>query len=179
MKFATIITILAAISGAYSMVIKRDTPVKKVIIDLTAALGELDATANDFDGNIQPVVDAADHVISLIGSGQSTAEGAASIEFFDAVALLEPVKELDDHAKTFFNDVKDRVDDVRKAKQCGVIREKLGIVNTTGQKLVDTILNKVTSAQAQAQAKPYVDDIKSLLDKSQDLFVEGNCVNAS
>ncbi|KAK9688624.1 hypothetical protein K7432_014348, partial [Basidiobolus ranarum] len=61
MKFATLITILAGISSAYSMVIKRDTPVKKVITDLTAAFDKLDAAAIAFDGNIQPVVNAADY----------------------------------------------------------------------------------------------------------------------
>ncbi|OAQ22916.1 hypothetical protein K457DRAFT_130921 [Linnemannia elongata AG-77] len=179
MKFAIPITILAAISGAYSMVIKRDTPVKKVITDLTAAFDKLDAAANAFDGNFQPVVDATDYVISLIGSGQTTTEGAAVIGLGDAAALLDPVKELDNHVKTLFNDVKGRVDNAEKAKQCDVTREKLATVSSTGQKLIDTILGKVSSAFAKAQAKPYFDDIKNLLDQFQVLFAEGNCVNAS
>ncbi|KAK9763518.1 hypothetical protein K7432_009729 [Basidiobolus ranarum] len=179
MKFATLITILATISGAYSMVIKRDTPVKKVITDLTAAFDKLDTAAIAFDGNVQPVVNAADYVISLIGSGQTIAEGAAPIGLGDAATLLDPIKELDGHIKTFFNDLKGRVGDVGKAKQCDVALGKLGTINSTCQKLIGAIVDKVTSTFAKAQAKPYFDDIKNLLAQSQDLFVKGNCVNAS
>lgn len=179
MKFATPLTILAAISGAYSLVIQRDTTVKKVITDVTAALDDLDKAAKDFNGDIKPVVDAADKVITLITSGQTTADDAAPIGLGDAAGLLDPVKQLDNQAKTLFNDVKGRVGDVEKAGQCDVTREKLSTVNTAGTKLIDTILNKVTSTFAKAQAKPYVDDIKNLLSQSQDLFAEGSCVNAS
>ncbi|KAG0360053.1 hypothetical protein BGX24_005644 [Mortierella sp. AD032] len=178
MKFATTINILAAISVVYSMVIKRDISVKKVITDLTAALDKLDAAAKAFDGNFQPVVDAADNIIYLIGSSQTTVEGAAPIDFDDAATLLNPVKRLDNHAKTLFEDNKNRVGDVEKAKQCDVAREKLSTVKTAGQKLIDAILNKVTSAYAKVKAKTYVDDFESILTQFQYLFAEGNCVNA-
>ncbi|KAK2596696.1 hypothetical protein QQS21_006211 [Conoideocrella luteorostrata] len=179
MKFTAPLTLLVAVSGAYSMVIERDTPVKQVITDVTGGVDKLDAAANNFSGDIKPVVEAAENLISLINNGQTVADGAAPIQLADAASLLQPVKDLDDHAKTLFNDVKGRVGDVEKAGQCDVTREKLGTVSTNGNKLIDSILNKVSSSFARAQAKPYTDDIKSLLQQAQDLFAEGKCVNAS
>lgn len=179
MKFSTPLVVLATITGAYSLVIGRDTPVKKVINDVTDSLKALDTAANSFDGDIQPVVDAADGVINTINNGQQVADGAPPIGLGDAATLLDPVKALDAQAKTLFNDVKGRVPDVEKAKQCDVTREKLSTVNSTGTKLIDTILNKVSSTFAKKQAQPYVDDIKKVLSDAQDLFAEGNCVNAS
>ncbi|KAF9899230.1 hypothetical protein EC991_009276 [Linnemannia zychae] len=179
MKFATLFTILAAIPCAYSIVIKRDTPVKKAITDITAAFDKLDFAANGFNGDIQPVIDAADYVISLIASGQTVTDGAAPIGLGDASTLLNPFKELDNHAKALFDNIKGRVGDIEKAHQCGVTHEKLDIIRSTAQKLIDTIFSKVTSAFFKSQARPYTDDIKRILDQSQDLFAEGNCVNAS
>ncbi|GJJ75471.1 hypothetical protein EMPS_07829 [Entomortierella parvispora] len=179
MKFATPIIMLTAMSGAYSMIIKRDTPVKNVITNLAAAFDKLDTTVKAFDGNIQPVVDAADNIISLIASGQITANDAALIGLADTVTLLDSFKELDQSSKTLFNDVKGRVAEVEKAKQCDVTREKLDTINASSKELIGTILRKITVVYAKAQAQPYINHIESTLAQTQDLFAENNCVNAN
>lgn len=176
MKFTTPLTILAAISGAYSLVInKRATPIRQTILDVTASIDQLDAAVNAYNGDFKPVSDAIDDVISVIASGQAIVTGAAPIGLGDAATLLDPVKALENQAKVLLRDVKAHVDDVKAAKQCTNTLGKITTFNTTGQKLVNDIVDKISSAFGKAQAKLYADNIKNTLAQAQDLFEPSNC----
>ncbi|KAF5122580.1 hypothetical protein E5D57_013066 [Metarhizium anisopliae] len=178
MRFATPVTLLAAISGTCAMVIQRDNPLAKCINSVTSSLNKLDVATKSFNGDIQPVVEAADNVIATIQHGQMVTDGTPSIGLFSAAALLQPVQILDNRAKVLFVDVKGRVLDVQKAKKCDVTRAKLSTLNSVGHKLIDTILNKISSGFARNIARPFTDDIKGLLAKSLDLFEGARCVDA-
>ncbi|EFY85948.1 hypothetical protein J3459_017592 [Metarhizium acridum] len=173
MKFAGLA--LLAIPGAHALVLPRDNALPKCLNDVTASINHLDDAARSFDGNITPVVEATDGVTATIQRCQTIVDNSEPIGLSLAVALLKPVQDLDKRAKNLFNDVKDKVDDVKKARQCGVTRNKLGALSSVGRGLTQTIVNKISSGMAKNIAKRYAEEIEKLLAKSQDLFAVGHC----
>jgi hypothetical protein len=177
MKFSAPITILAAISGACAMFAGADHPAQKIITDVTVAVGKLDEAVKAFSGVIQPVIDAADGVLASIVEGQKVADGIGPIELRDAILLYQPVRDLDIRVSGLFEDIKGRIGEVEKARQCDVTREKLTVIDTAGRKLMDTTLNKIQADIAKRVARPIVDNIKRTLTAAKGLFTNDHCVN--
>lgn len=180
MKFTTpfTFTLLAAISGAHSLVVERDASVKNIIADISGGVSSLGRAAQSLNGSsIQPVLTHVDDLIGLINDGQARVDKADTIEVFGAALLFWAVKDLDENMNHNFDTFRGCVGHVKKAKACDLVHEKLTTVSTKGNRLIDAILNKVSSGWAKSWAKPKTDHIRKMLHDAQHLFVKNNCVN--
>ncbi|OAA39425.1 Cell wall galactomannoprotein [Metarhizium rileyi] len=179
MKFTTSITILAGASGISAAALTMEPKtLAEVVNSVTSAISNLDTAARNFNGDIAPVIEAADKVIATIHLGQTMADAIPSIDLMSAMPLLEPVKSLESHAKALLDHVRSRVHDVEKAKRCEDTRSTLSVLNSSGRNLMDTIFNKIVDVLARNLALPLMDDIKALLAQALDLFAKGHCVDA-
>ncbi|KAG6036916.1 hypothetical protein E4U19_002934 [Claviceps sp. Clav32 group G5] len=178
MKFTTCLTLFSAFTGAsfaLSHNEKRVTPMTRVISDIAAAVSRLHEAAARFDGNIAPVVASSDKLIDLLVTGQSAAETCDPISLGDAISLISPCKLLERKSKMLATIFKDRIDDVKVARGCSMTREKITLIAIHAQKMVEAVVNKMTSPLARSTAKKMTGDIKTRFENVMDTFSEKNC----
>ncbi|KAG5983939.1 hypothetical protein E4U55_006646 [Claviceps digitariae] len=176
MKFSSTITFLAAIAGTYSLVIeKRTTPVRKVILDMAEAVGDLHEVTRTLDGDIDPLVRTSDRLIEVINMGQRTADTCDPLSLSDSLSLVNPTKVLERKSKQLITMLKMRIDEVRAARACGTTREKVNSIMALSTKLVDTIINKMASPMARSTAKQMTADMKKKFKLVETTFAENNC----
>ncbi|GAB0135734.1 hypothetical protein EsDP_00004061 [Epichloe bromicola] len=178
MKFTTPLVLLAAMSGARSLVIERDaSAVKKVIDDISGGVSSLGQAAQSWNGSdIQPVLAPVENLIRLIQHGQAVVDGVDSVGYGGTMSLFPAVRNLDKEINHNFDTFRGRVGHVQKAKACDTVHEKLATVSTIGIGLIDAILGKVSSL-AKSLAGRHTDHIKKMLLDAQGLFAQTNCVN--
>ncbi|KAG5921093.1 hypothetical protein E4U61_007167 [Claviceps capensis] len=177
MKFTTSLTLFSAFTGAYALSHheKRATPMTEAISNIAAGVSHLHEAAETFDGNIAPVVTSSDKLIELLASGQHVAESCEPINLGDAISLISPCKSLDRKSKMLVKLFKDRIDAVKAARACNTTREKMTTIAVHANKLVETVVNKMTSPLARSTAKKMTGDIKTRFDNMMNTFSEKNC----
>ncbi|KAG6061883.1 hypothetical protein E4U17_006689 [Claviceps sp. LM77 group G4] len=178
MKFTTCLTLFSAFTGAsyaLSHHEKRATPMTRVISDIAAGVSRLHEAASTFDGNITPVVVSSDKLIDLLVRGQSAAETCDPINLGDAISLISPCKLLERKSKMLATIFKDRIDDVKVARACSMTREKITLIAIHAQKMVEAVVNKMTSPLARSTAKKMTGDIRTRFENVMDTFSEKNC----
>ncbi|KID86181.1 cell wall protein [Metarhizium guizhouense ARSEF 977] len=174
MKFAALA--LLALSGTHALILPRgDHTLANCLNDVTSAITKLDAEAKAFEGTIQPVVNATDAVTDNIKTCQTIVDNSQPIGLSGALDLLKPVQEMDKRARNLLDAVKEKVDAVKKAKQCGLTRQKLGALCTAGRTLTQSICNKISNGMAKSIAKRHAGKIENLLTQSQEMFEPGKC----
>ncbi|KAF9426846.1 hypothetical protein BGZ94_005928 [Podila epigama] len=170
---------LAALTCAFPMIIKRSFPIVNIVEEVTTAVKEFNQASKAFVGDTTPCLDAADKIIAAIAAGQLTAEKLGSVTFLDVpkfAALLPAVSTLYAEALSLIAELTARVPEIAKAGQCKVAREKLGTVNVSAKKIIDTLADKIPTT-IRDTGKPVIDNIKKLLDESQNVVSESNCVD--
>ncbi|KAG6011364.1 hypothetical protein E4U54_008122 [Claviceps lovelessii] len=176
MKFTSVVTLFAAISGTYALVMeKRMTPVRQVIVELAEGVGDLHEAARTFSADIEPVVRVSDHVIEIIQGGQRIADTCDPLTLSDSYSLVNPTKLLQKKTRMLFKMIKQRVDDIRRARVCGTTRDKMTTIMALSTKLMDTIINKQESPMARSVAKNMSTDIKVRFQAVENMLSEGNC----
>ncbi|KAG6090445.1 hypothetical protein E4U15_005037 [Claviceps sp. LM218 group G6] len=178
MKFTTSLTLLSAFTGAYALSHsneKRTTPMTRAISDIAAGVSRLHEAASSFDGNIGPVVASSDKLIELLITGENIAETCDPISLGDAISLISPCKLLERKSKMLVKVFKDRIDDVKVARGCNLTREKITVIAVHANKMVETVVDKMTSPLARSTAKKMTGDIKTRFDNMMDSFSEKNC----
>ncbi|KAG5917340.1 hypothetical protein E4U42_007271 [Claviceps africana] len=161
MKLASTLTLLVAITGASSRSVeKRNTPVRKVIVDLTDGLTDLWEVSRAFNGDMDPVVRSSDRLVEILKHGQEVADGADPIELSDSYTLAEPTRALDARCKALYKTLMAKVDQVRASRACGTTREKLMIINDLSLHLIQTIIDKQVAPIARGVAKRIARAIK-------------------
>ncbi|KAG5944207.1 hypothetical protein E4U59_007454 [Claviceps monticola] len=177
MKFTTSLTLFSAFTGAYALSHneKRTTPMTAAISSIAAGVSHLHEAAETFDGNIEPVVARSDKLIELLANAQQVAESCEPIGLGDAISLISPCKSLDRKSKMLVKLFKDRIDDVKAARACNTTRDKMTSIAVYANKLVETVVNKMTSPLARSTAKKMTGDIKTRFDNIMNAFSEKNC----
>ncbi|KFG81374.1 hypothetical protein MANI_016344 [Metarhizium anisopliae] len=178
MKFAALA--LLALSGTHAVILPRDRPhnLAKCLNDVTGSITKLDTETKAFESTIQPVVNATDAVTANIQTCQNIVDNSDPIGLSGALELLKPVQEMDKSAKKLLEAVKEKVDAVKKAKQCGLAREKIGALCTAGRALTQSICNKISHSMARNIAKRHAAKIENILTQSQEIFEQGKCDDA-
>lgn len=176
MKFTTSITLFSVISGAFGLVIERDlATVKKVTADVQAGIDDLGAAAKAFNGDIQPIAEAAAKLITTIKSGTTTVAASSNLSVGDALALVDGTKNLQAHSQALVDQFKARKGDIQKAKQCEVTKATITEINTDSQALIKAIVSKVPPF-AQGIAAKQSQGIINVLNDAQNSFA--NCQDA-
>lgn len=175
MKFAALA--LLALSGTHAVILPRDRPhnLAKCLNEVTSTITKLDTETKAFEGTIQPVVNATDAVTANIQTCQTIVDNSDPIGLSGALELLKPVQEMDKSARKLLEAVKEKVDAVKKAKKCGLAREKIGALCTAGRALTQSICNKISHSMARNIAKRHAAKIENLLTQSQENFDTGKC----
>lgn len=177
MKYTTPIALLAVSAQAYVVEIRDVATIKGVLLNVQNGVDNLDAVGKAFDGNIQPVLDASNALITTVNEGKSTVDGSSNLSLGEALQLLGPVGTLKDHAQTLSDDLLARRAQVQQAKGCDLTRTQIGGIKDSSKGLIASIVSKVPDAAkniANQQASQFTD----ILQKAEDNFAGSNCVDA-
>ncbi|KAG5915721.1 hypothetical protein E4U53_004430 [Claviceps sorghi] len=176
MKFANMLALFAAITGTSALAMeKRNTPVRKVIVDVTTGISDLYECVKAFDGDMDPVVRASDRLCEIIQHGQEVTDRAEAIELSDSYSLAEPVKALDSKAKMLFKTLMHKTNEVRSVRACAKTREKLTTISKLSFKLIDTIVDKQVAPIARGASKRITEAMKKKFRILLEAYNQQNC----
>ena len=176
MKFSLV---AIAATGAAAAVVERDGKlVNGVIADVQASIEKLDSAVKSYSGDKGPLVDASEALVKVIKDGKTKVDGSGDLTQTDALALIDPVKDLTSASKTLVDDLTSKRDQVEKAGECDTVRGELKDISTNSDALVKSIVSKVPDA-LQDIAASLSAGVKKELDEANENFSEANCKNAS
>ncbi|PHH74442.1 hypothetical protein CDD82_4939 [Ophiocordyceps australis] len=180
MKFSAV-TFACMATGALATpptrVFERDlATVSGVIGTVGSDIDALDTAVKSYNGQSGPIVQAADTLIQAMKDGTTKVDGSSMLTLTDALGLQAPVKELQGKAENLLTDFKAKKPDIEKAGQCGLVRTKLGDINTNGQALIKAIISKVPQ-EAQSIAQSLAAGVTNVLNQAADEFSTSKCVD--
>ncbi|POR32974.1 Hydrophobic surface binding protein A [Tolypocladium paradoxum] len=180
MKFSSQLALVCLATGAYSRtVIERDLKVVTgVLSQVQTGIDNLDTVVKAFNDNPAPLTSASSKLVSTIKSGTTTIKGSSNLGLFEALALLQPVQDLQAHSKTLSDDLKAKRPAIQTAKQCDVTRQHISDIITASQALIDAVVSKVPKL-AQGIAADQAAGISKVLNKAAADFAPGSCTNAA
>ncbi|KAF4456628.1 cell wall protein [Fusarium austroafricanum] len=157
--------------------VQRDlATVTGVLNDVGSGIDGLDSAVKAFKGNSDPVVDAAEKLVSVINAGKTKVDKSDDLSLSDALGLQDPVKDLTKKAETLTDDLKAKRPQIQEAGLCGTTRTQISDINTASKKLIASVVSKVPKA-AQGIAENLASGLTDVLNEAQDAFSEKNCVD--
>lgn len=179
------VTVACLATGVYSRFAEPPTRIlERDVATITGAveavgqgIEKLDSAVKSFSGNVKPVQDAADKLLSTLKDGESKVKGSDKLSLTDALALQEPVKGLQSKSESLVSSLKSRKPEVEKGGLCGLIREQLGSINSGSLALIKAVVDKVPK-EAQPIAEGLAGGLKKVLNDANTEFNENNCKNS-
>ncbi|KAJ3548451.1 hypothetical protein NM208_g998 [Fusarium decemcellulare] len=157
--------------------VERDVAtVTEVLSDVGSGIDKLDSTVKSLPGDPDPVVDAAESLVSVINDGKAKVDKSDDLSLADALALQDPVQDLTKKAETLTENLKAKRSGIQEAGLCSTTRSQVSDINEASQKLIDSVVSKVPEA-AQSIAKDLASDLTNVLNEAQDAFSESNCAD--
>ncbi|KAF5008737.1 hypothetical protein FDECE_4974 [Fusarium decemcellulare] len=150
--------------------------VTEVLSDVGSGIDKLDSAVKSLPGDPDPVVNAAESLVSVINDGKSKVDKSDDLSLSDALGLQDPVQDLTKKAETLTDNLKSKKSGIQDAGLCSTTRSQISDINEASQKLIDSVVSKVPEA-AQSIAKDLASDLTNVLNEAQDAFSESNCVD--
>ncbi|KAF5603300.1 cell wall protein [Fusarium pseudocircinatum] len=191
MRFTTQVLSLSQLAGFLSLALAspsgviRDPPslvqrdlatITGVLNDVGSGIDDLDSAVKAFKGDSDPVVDAAESLVSVINDGKTKVDKSDDLSLSDALGLQDPVKDLTKQAETLTDDLKAKKPQLQEAGLCGTTRAQISNINDASKKLIASVVSKVPEA-AQGIAEDLASGLTDVLNDAQDAFSEKNCVD--
>ncbi|KAK2595115.1 hypothetical protein QQS21_007141 [Conoideocrella luteorostrata] len=175
MKFTTPLAFLCAISSASGLVIVRDLKtVTGALSSVQTGIDNLDAAFKQWTSDLAPLLDAANKLNAAITGGTSTVSGTTPLTLIEAIRIIRPVQELEDHAKTLVSTLKGKKQQIVQANLCQIISSQIGTIDTNSQALTKATVAKVPQV-AQGVATQVAKGILDVLADAKNEFSAQNC----
>ncbi|KAK3186912.1 hypothetical protein K4F52_004356 [Lecanicillium sp. MT-2017a] len=168
----TVLFFAAVVSAG---VVPRDLQTfRNVMAAVQTKTDALDAAVNAYNGNVQPVSDAADDLVDTVDSGNTQLVGQPQLSLSDTLVLNQDVTAFKSHARTLVDDLKAKRPQVITDGHCGLVRDKITEINSSSDTLINTLVSKVDPA-AKAIAEGQAKDIRAILQDAKDSYSTANC----
>lgn len=181
MKFSAV-TVACLATGVYSLsaeppahVLARDiAAITGVFAAVSKELEKLDSAVKGFSGDVKPVQDSADKLISAFQDGEAKVMGSGMLTLADALGLQEPVKGLQSQSEALVSDLKSRKSEIEKGGHCDLVRQKVSSINAGSMGLTKAVIGKVPT-EAQPIAESLASGVKKVLSDAASEFSKENC----
>lgn len=138
---------------------------------------DLAAVVKTFDGNLQPVFEASNTLITIVNNGTTIVDDSRSLAYSDVVKLRPQVHGLKDHAQILSDDLLAKRSEIQKAKGCDFTRVQIQNVKNASNVLIEALINKIVPV-LKGLAKKEAQGFTEILQKTEDDFSGSNCVDA-
>lgn len=178
MKFATLVTFLAAGAMANQQLSQRDI---KTITDLLSTIKSdlqgLDTAVKSYGPDKQPLLDALNKLLTDMKDGKAKVGASEQLTLTDAVTLTGPVQELTKVGQGLADDLNAQKPQVEKLGECKLVASSISSISTDSEGLINAVVSKVPP-EARDIANQLAGGLTALLKKSQDSFSDQNCKNS-
>ncbi|KAG5953601.1 hypothetical protein E4U53_004557 [Claviceps sorghi] len=179
MKFNTPLLVLSAVSGAYSLVVPRDSQdTINVLNGVQAAIDDLDSAVQEWTTDPTQTLDASNKLIGKLKDSSKAVQGGAAMNLIDAMMLLGPIGTLKTHAQTLVDDMSAKKQQIESQGLCDAVETQIDEIDNSSKNLVDATVAKIPQF-AQGIGKIAAQPIMDAINSAKQAFSKTNCVNGS
>lgn len=187
MKFLATVALIAGASAFVASPVERSPPtlverdlptVTSVLAGVQQGFNDLQKAAEEFNGDAEPLKNTANSVIATVEAGTKSFNEMTPLTVSECLKLVGPSNDLAKQGDALAQELKSRIADVEKAKECDTVRGFLDKGVTDASALIAALKAKVPSS-VQGIVQQQGDKITNTLKDAQTAFAGDKCTNAA
>lgn len=170
MKAAVVLSIATSALGA---IVARDAATVNGVIDTAGKdIQALTEAVSAYSGDKDPLVKAADKLVSDLKAGKQKVSGSGDLGLSDAALLAGPVQKLAGDGSKLTDALKAKKSEVEKAGECKLVQTQISDIYNASNDLIDTVVGLVSDEAAKPVAEKLAGQLTTVLDDAKSAFAQ-------
>ncbi|KAH8669075.1 hypothetical protein BX600DRAFT_511118 [Xylariales sp. PMI_506] len=159
--------------------VSRDlATITSVVAQVSAAIVQLDAAVQAFEGDDTELQAEAEDLITILTNGQAAVEASSALSLLDALSLSSLVTSIEPLGEKLVSDMEAKVSLVEQYGFCETVEAEIIEIAADVKSLIEAVISKAPTA-VQGIAEALAESLYDVMDEGVAAFAPGNCTDAT